>query len=287
MKQTIHRDDSDERRHFVPSKKPTVVLHPHLLYAGMLNKAPQWEEKPHSHSFLEVLFIKSGEGTFNINGGNRQVMSGDLVIYNAGDTHHEKSHTENPLEMYFFATRNINLTGLNENCLIPDDADNIIHTGDNYALFDRYFSDLITESSSDHYFSNEIAELVTHTLLLLILRTQTHDSEKYVKTNELFNKAKTFIDTHYAEISDADDLYKNVYVSKYYLIHLFKKYTDKTPMQYILQKKIDIAKKLLSTTAIPVYGIALRCGYEDSNYFCKVFKRLEHLTPLEYRRVYS
>jgi two-component system response regulator YesN len=122
-------------------------------------------------------------------------------------------------------------------------------------------------------------------ILLLILRTQTRES--VVKVNDLFRKAKQYIDTHYAEITDADDIYKNVYVSKYYLIHLFKEYTDKTPMQYILQKKMDIAKKLLSTTTIPIYVIAVRCGYEDSNYFCKVFKRLEHLTPLEYRRIYS
>jgi AraC-like DNA-binding protein/mannose-6-phosphate isomerase-like protein (cupin superfamily) len=280
--------NSDERQHFVPSKKPTVVLHPHLLYAGMLKQAPKWNEKPHAHPFLEVMFIKSGQGILNINGKSYSVGRGDLVIYNAGDTHHEKSQSDDPLEMYFFGTRNITLTNLNENCLIPDDADKIIHTGDNFDLFDRYFSDLIAESSAaDQSFSKELSELITRMLLLFILRIQTGDSETFVKVNDLFRKAKLYIDKNYAEIESVDDICKNVYVSKYYLIHLFKEYTGKTPMQYVLQKKIDIAKKLLSTTTIPIYSIALRAGYEDSNYFCKVFKRLEHLTPLEYRRVYS
>jgi AraC-like DNA-binding protein/mannose-6-phosphate isomerase-like protein (cupin superfamily) len=287
MKQTIHRDDSDERRHFVPSKKPTVVLHPHLLYAGMLKQAPKWNEKPHTHPFLEVLFIKSGHGTTTIDGKNYEVRCGDLVIYNPNVTHKDKSHPDDPPVVYFFGVRNISLTGLPENCLLSEDAEKIIHTGDNFELFDRYFSDLIAETSIEQYFSKEIAELITRMLLLLILRMQTHDSETFVKVNDLFRKAKLYIDKNYAEITGIDDICKNVYISKYYLIHLFKEYTDKTPMQYVLQKKLDIAKKLLSTTTLPIYSIALRAGYEDSNYFCKVFKRLEHLTPLEYRRIYS
>ncbi|GHT78325.1 hypothetical protein FACS1894130_04710 [Spirochaetia bacterium] len=238
MKQTIHRDDSDERQHFVPSKKPTVVLHPHLLYAGMLKKAPQWEEKPHAHPFLEVVFIKSGQGICNINGKNYSVKRGDLIIYNADDTHHEKSQSDDPLEMYFFGTRNISLTGLNENCLIPDDVGKIIHTGVNFDLFDRYFSDLITESSAlDQSFSKELSELITRMLLLFILRIQTSAGDTFVKVNDLFRKAKLYIDTHYAEIESVDDICRNVYVSKYYLIHLFKEYAGKTPMQYVLQKK--------------------------------------------------
>jgi AraC-like DNA-binding protein len=73
-------------------------------------------------------------------------------------------------------------------------------------------------------------------------------------------------------------------VSKYYLIHLFKEHTGKTPLQYIIQKKIDLAKRLLSTTTLPLYGVAVRLGYEDQNYFSKVFKRTENMTPMEYRR---
>lgn len=65
--------------------------------------------------------------------------------------------------------------------------------------------------------------------------------------------------------------------------HLFKKYTNRTIKEYILDSRIEYAKKLLRTSDISITNIALLCGFSNSNYFSSVFKKLTGNSPTHYR----
>lgn len=69
-----------------------------------------------------------------------------------------------------------------------------------------------------------------------------------------------------------------------YLSDLFKKETGKTITDYINQKRINRATRLLSTTRLQVQTIAQHCGISDVNYFSKLFKKYTQKTPNEYRK---
>jgi AraC-like DNA-binding protein len=56
------------------------------------------------------------------------------------------------------------------------------------------------------------------------------------------------------------------------------------PMQYITTKRISYAKKLLQETDLTASAIGEACGYKDHVLFFKAFKKLEGITPTEYRR---
>jgi AraC-like DNA-binding protein len=51
--------------------------------------------------------------------------------------------------------------------------------------------------------------------------------------------------------------------------------------------RIDRAKWMLAHYDIPVKEVAMRCGFEESSYFCQVFRRRAKLTPVEYRLKYQ
>jgi YesN/AraC family two-component response regulator len=72
-------------------------------------------------------------------------------------------------------------------------------------------------------------------------------------------------------------------VSSGYLATIFKKETDKTVSEYIREKRVKLAKHLLSTTHLQVQTIALHCGIMDVQYFTKIFKKETGKTPKEYR----
>jgi AraC-like DNA-binding protein/mannose-6-phosphate isomerase-like protein (cupin superfamily) len=284
MKGAVHRPDTQERVHYIPSKKIELLLHPKLVYAGTLNRSFRWQETPHSHDFLEIIFVKSGSGTVALDGRSYHIARGDLVIYNAGKAHHEKSSPGDPMEIYFFAVQGVKLAGLPENHLIPPEEGNaVIPSGEQREILERYLSSLVRESQNDQHFAREMTESLTRLILILILRLLSLGSGQYVKTNILYLKAKTYIDEYYAVIGSVDEVCKAVYISNYYLNHLFNLYGGTTPLRYITGKKLELAKTLLRTTELPVYDIALRCGYENANYFCKVFKARESITPLQFR----
>lgn len=60
-----------------------------------------------------------------------------------------------------------------------------------------------------------------------------------------------------------------------------------TPVQYLTQYRMEQAKRLLSTTDDKISFIAKESGIQDPAYFTKIFKRLEGVSPLEYRKIVS
>lgn len=77
-----------------------------------------------------------------------------------------------------------------------------------------------------------------------------------------------------------------VSMSESYLSHLFKKETDTGFTEYLNQVRIDKAAELLLTTSLPSYLIAEQVGYENINYFGRIFKKVKGISPQQYRSQY-
>jgi AraC-like DNA-binding protein len=274
-----------ERTHYIPSQKAEISLHPRLLYAGVLKRSTMWREEPHSHAFLEVVFIKSGSGEAVVGGRRYALAGGDIVIYNARTAHSEISSERDPLEIYFFAAEKIELSGLPKGHLIAAGKCELLHTGDDADTFAFYFSALAKESRSDAHMAKELTESLTRATLILILRILMSDGEQYLKVNRLYFKAKTYIDGHFAEINSVDEICRAQHISNCYLIRLFKSHSGTTPLHYLIGKKLELAKDLLRTTTLTVRHVSHSCGWGDAAYFSKVFKAHEKMTPLEYRKI--
>jgi len=71
--------------------------------------------------------------------------------------------------------------------------------------------------------------------------------------------------------------------SESYLCTLFKKITGKTLNDYITEVRIEKSKELLKDRTIKIYEVAKKVGYDNENYFAKVFRRYESASPSEFR----
>ena len=95
-------------------------------------------------------------------------------------------------------------------------------------------------------------------------------------------QAKLYIDTHYADAIDLDQIAGEVYSSKYHFIRQFKSIYFKTPHQYLMHVRIDKAQDLLKTGAT-VTAACYLCGFESLGSFSTLFKRMSGITPQAYR----
>lgn len=95
-----------------------------------------------------------------------------------------------------------------------------------------------------------------------------------------------YIDEHFTENSlDLTKISENVNLEPKYLSAYFKKHKNITLVKYITQKRIEYAKRLLKDTDLAINVIAIKVGFTDLSVFGKVFKRSEHITPSEYRKI--
>ena len=106
---------------------------------------------------------------------------------------------------------------------------------------------------------------------------------KLVADNRL-TEITAYIDTHFKERLSVSDLAHKFGYSESYFIRYFKKHMGITPANYIIEKRISLAKELLQSTRLSMSEVALQSGFEeDANYFSRVFKSRTGLIPTVYR----
>jgi len=97
-------------------------------------------------------------------------------------------------------------------------------------------------------------------------------------------KLRQAIDRDFAQPHELGTLAANAGVSVAYLCRLFKAYTGKTVIAYLVERRIQAAIWKLREGDEKVISIALACGFNDLAYFNRAFKRIVGTTPSAYRR---
>lgn len=104
------------------------------------------------------------------------------------------------------------------------------------------------------------------------------------KHQQLLLDAEKYIKEHLKEDLSLSTLCAHCGLSRSYFHLLFTTYFEKTPVEYILERRIRAAKKMLLQNEHPISVVAEECGFATQAYFCSKFKQVTGLTPLQYRR---
>ncbi|MCR5587673.1 MAG: AraC family transcriptional regulator [Lachnospiraceae bacterium] len=95
---------------------------------------------------------------------------------------------------------------------------------------------------------------------------------------------KEYIGKHFMYPVTMEDLCNVVKVTKQHMCRIFKETVSMRPMEYVNYVRIDMAKGLLFSTDYPIKEVGEKCGFNNTNYFIKTFRKFEKMTPLEYRQ---
>lgn len=96
-------------------------------------------------------------------------------------------------------------------------------------------------------------------------------------------KCTEYIKNHFTEDIQIETLYKNVFMSKTTFFKYFKKFTSKTPSEYINGVRISFAQELFLSSDYTLSQVAHMSGFSSQNYFNHIFKKTVSLTPTEYK----
>ena len=110
------------------------------------------------------------------------------------------------------------------------------------------------------------------------------ESDEDNKNSYIVQKVTDYMLEHYMEKElSIKTLAEQVYLTPTYLSNLYKKHTGQTIGQYLVNIRMERAIDMLKDPQWKLYQIAPMVGYEDSNYFAKIFKKKTGVTPSEYR----
>lgn len=104
-----------------------------------------------------------------------------------------------------------------------------------------------------------------------------------IKQSQVKKQILEYIDLHYMQDISLSDVARAMHYSDPYFCKIFKNIFNKSFIMYLTELRIDKSKQLLTDVTVNIKDISDRVGFQDSNYYAKVFKRMEGMTPSEYR----
>lgn len=126
--------------------------------------------------------------------------------------------------------------------------------------------------------------ILTHWLIRSILG-ENYDMRP-IASHYAVARAQHYIEEHYSEKIIVEQLARFVNMSESHFNRIFKKEMHLTPLEYIIETRIEQAKKLLRRKEVSITDIAIRCGFNSSAHFSSKFSTLVGVTPSEYRHTY-
>lgn len=266
-----------------------------LLYVKSYTAEDDLHSLLHVHPFMEIFYVVKGSGTFLFESKAVPITKGDLLMINSNLKHTETVDNENSLEYIVIGVEGMSIMPYPKNELVVDEDNpyeliiqlnffkkNFLHKIDEIEKpIIALLQEQIDKKSNYLEFSQNLLEI----LVLNILRNS--ETGIVIKSDEKTNREleyiKSFIDIHYSRDLNLDELSSMVFVNKYFLIREFKKIYGDTPMNYLKNKRIEVAKDLLKNTDHYIKEIASIVGFNSQSHFSRVFLQVSGYKPQEYR----
>ena len=156
---------------------------------------------------------------------------------------------------------------------------NHIFIRDNYTINSK-IKELTEEFNNKQIFFREKASAVLKEILIDMYRNELKKSENSLDTVE---KVIAYINSNYHRKIVNSDLAKLTGYHEYYLNRIFKKQTGGTIHKYVMEVRINEAKKLIMTTDMPIYIIAQKTGFNSDTHLSNCFKNYFGYSPIEYK----
>ncbi|RYZ41640.1 MAG: AraC family transcriptional regulator, partial [Sphingobacteriales bacterium] len=147
-------------------------------------------------------------------------------------------------------------------------------------------SKLISISMEEGVAKDALADLSLKILLMRIIQTQNLATVQSatLPDHATFKPAIAYISNHLSGKISIDKLASESYMSRSVFFQAFKKHMGISPLEYVQQERIKLAKLLLADKSISVTDACYQSGFNNLNYFIKLFKRMEGVTPNVYRK---
>ena len=259
---------------------------PKLLYITESKFDHEWNSMLHTHLYTEMFYVTKGNGLLCLDNKAYPVKEDDLVIVNP-----LVSHTDRGIENVNFEYIVMGIEGITyfskeqdeeQGCSIAN-----YYDYKHEVLF--YLKTILLEVKTKDMEYQSLCQNLLEVLLINLMR-RAHISLKTTPVNKA-NKdcvfIEKYIDAHFKEDVTLDKLSEVTFLNKYHIVHVFKQYKGISPINYMIQKRIEEAKLLLSTTNLQISEIAIIVGFTSQSYFAQAFKKATCISPLQYRKDHS
>ena len=254
----------------------------------------------HWHDSIEILYIIRGSYQIEINLQNEVLQEGDICILNSGDLHQITGESAEAIhEVVLFDPAILDFSyhdEMQEECVRP-----LI---EQLRLFPHIFRKgeecgqcilpvveklmkIAVEKKEGWYLKSKllIMELVVEIYekgwMLLSDSVLSKSEERRIKQ---YKTVVSYMEENYQNPISLQDMADTISCNSQYLCRFFREIAGTSPIQYLINLRLEKACYLLQHSSKSVLEIALDCGFENVSYFIRKFKEVKGCTPKQYCR---
>jgi AraC-like DNA-binding protein len=255
----------------------------------------------HSHDYVEIVIILSGQAEHCIKGQAYAVASGDVYVLKGNQEHGFQNTTRD------FRVCNV----MYRQELLDFPFEKLKALPGYQALFvleparrsDSEFRSLLRLDSAHlketlekvHKLRQEMQtrasgfECASQAYLLdfivFLSRLYSVSSEKSTGGLLRFSEAIAWMEENYTRHSSLSELARRAAMSERHFLRMFRKTFETSPLEHLIRLRIRRAAELLQSGGYNISGTAYKCGFSDSNYFSRQFRRIIGMPPRQYRNI--
>lgn len=253
-----------------------------LLNVSSARYGGDWHSVPHTHNYTELFFVVGGRGQFQIEDELLPVKANNIVIINSNVSHTELSLNAQPLEYIVLGVEGIELA-------------NSENSNGQYSILNHYESveiagcirNILREMEQKNTGYEDVCQAYMEILIIRLMRATAlvmHTEKQAVSSNHQCAAIRRYIDVHFKENLTLEQLAAEGSMNKFYLSHTFKREYGISPINYMISRRIEESKYLLTETDLSLSQIAQMLGFSSLSYFSQAFKRTQSMSPKEYRQ---
>lgn len=237
----------------------------------------------HSHAFVELMFMLSGECELFVKDKLFALHRNGMILLPGGVRHRLLSCSSKSRSLTIAVPMSyIDL-------LLSSDVSDYLYNralklgSEELKTARAIYTDIVKECTQPDKYSEQVLKNRILDFFVYFLRRADRD-ETLEKEVTLIDEVAAYLMAHYNEEIGLKTVAQQFFVSRSYLSRLFKAKTGRGFNEYLNRIRIEQAKQQLLTTDLSVTDIAFACGFNDSNYFSRAFKKAEGVPPHSYRK---
>lgn len=264
-------------------KKEIGRINAKLLNISTAKFEGDWHSCMHTHHYSELFYVVRGKGEFLVGDTRFEVKGDDMVLVNPNIEHTEVSLNANPLEYIVLGIQGLAFS-FGQSAETSSHSVYNCSSHRNEMLF--YLNTMLKEIAQKKDQYETIYQDLLEVLLITLMRHTNYNLAlvSSSKPSKECAAAKRYLDENFKNSITLDELAEITHMNKYYLIHSFRKTYGISPINYLIERRVNESKILLETTNLSLSQISQIIGFSSPSYFSQTFKKWAAESPIEYRK---
>lgn len=238
-------------------------------------------DRPDGRGDYQLVYIASGCGYFLLDGRTHTLKKGTAILYRPNVPQDYTFRASDKAEYFWCHFTGDQVDDLLTGCHIPHNV--TVFAAGLSSDYQWLFLQMIRELQMKQERYQDILTMNLRHLLLLIGRQQSENKAAGDKMLGEIQSAIRFFNMYFHWDIEIKEYAEQHLMSPYWFSQNFKKVTGCSPAQYLISLRMAHAMNLLDNTDYTVAQVSASVGYENTQYFHRLFRKHTGMTPIEYK----